>query len=673
MPESASGPDVGYPPPILPWSKEKIDRLKTFLDERIREIEATLAEKHDEFADYEEAYRARPEQGKTMPFVGADPTTVGAIAMAVDPIHSRLDTGIFKQAPVFTFQALKKSINPYIDSLQKWVEFYQKHRLHLRTVSSPRLLELAKLGTCVFKTVYHREQVKTKTYDENFKVVDREITRFSGPKVFGVAASDLMFDSGYQHLQMCPMVIERQRTTYAALYGAQLSGQLKNVEELRGRETVDRSVVEDERAEMTKHSPGSEPHDIVVYEIWFDYFEDEDPVDIRGSSGTPVKLVATYEKDTRTLLQLRYHWYFHQRWPYTVIPYMVTSDSILGLGIGEMVKPFQDIITRFQRMVSDNAYLANIRMFIAKKDSGIEDVPRLFAGRTFFVDDPSKDFIPFAAAEIYPSTIQERQNLFGLVEKRTGVSDYLTGRESPIIGTRATATSTLALIKEGLARVEEVMENIRLGLAEVMENCVYIWIQYGLGDIKDLVFGDDEVAADLDKLFSTLSQENVGGALAISLSATDSTTAPQAMQQMQLQVIQVMMQYLEKVLEAGQAALMAQQQGMPQLTEMIKEVMRAARQMFHDLLNKYDIPNADDYLPDLEQFLQGGPLGSVAGGPGGVAGAQGGAGGFEAQRGLSVLGPNNPGQMFPRPATPGQGGGAASALPPTGPAGGVPG
>src|SRR5256886_1628392 len=222
-------------------------------------------------------------------------------------------------------------------------------------------------------------------------------------------------------------------------------------------------------------------------------------------------------KDNRAILQLRYNWYFHQRKPYTLIAYTTTDDSLYGLGILEMTKPFQDAITRLHRLASDNAYLANVRMFIVRRNSGIEKVPRLYTGRCFFVDEPAKDFIPFAVSDIYPSTLAERQNLFGMLEKRTGVSDYLTGRESPVIGTRATATSTLALIQEAKARVEEVLQNIRDGYEEIIQNCVSIWIQFGTNGVEDLIFGDDQTAKDVKEFFKSVTQENVNGMYAVRL------------------------------------------------------------------------------------------------------------------------------------------------------------
>lgn len=604
-----------FPPPILEGvSKEKLDALSIWLEQWIDDLTSDQSDKQRQWSDQEEAYRAMSDYSTTgKPFVGASSETIPAIAMAVDPIHARLDTGIFKQDPVFQVKPLKKSFSKYNFALTQWINYYQKNVVKLRRIASPRILELTKLGTCVFKTVYDRQCAKIKTYDPvTWNVVEKEEVRFNGPRTFGISIGDFLFPSLYQDVQDCPIVVERQRTTIDKLKVAEASGKLANVDKIKGQETNYRTQLEDAHEESSSHKSSRRYHeDIEVFEAWFDY-------DIDGN-GLPEHLVATYHKDTRTFLQLRYNWYFHQRKPYTVIPYQLTNDSLYGIGIGEMVKPFQDALTKWHRMASDNAYLANIRMFIVKRESGIEEVPRLYAGRCFFVDDPRSDFIPFSGGDVYPSTLAERQNLFGLAEKRTGVSDYLTGRESPIIGSRATATSTLALIQEGTKRVEEVLENIRNGLAEVVENWIYIWIQYGLGDLDDIVFDDDDTGRLVNEFFKTITAENVNGALAIDLTATDAAGNRQAMQAMQLQIIQVMMQYLEKVLAAGQAMLMAKQAN-PELATLIIDVTGAARQMFRDLLQKYDITNPDDYLPDLEKYLNGGPAPQQAGiiGPAGA-------------------------------------------------------
>lgn len=636
------------PPPIIDISPEAMTNVLMFLDEEIEELEQEQSEKLKQWASYEEAYRARTEPYKTEPFEGACSDVIPVIAMAVDPVVARLYTGIWKQDPVFKVKALKKSFVDIQESLSHWLEYYQRNKLKFARVAAPRMLEMAKLGTMAFKTVYDYEEYTHKGYDQanNWKVVDITSTKFKGPRVFGVPLGNLLFHPLHESVQDMYIIAERLKVRFDQLKVAEASGKITNVNKLLGQEDDERTELELTRMREEGHQEGTLAREstLDVYEIWFDY-------DVNGD-GIPEKLVATYHKDTRTLLQLRYNWYFHQRKPYTIIPYTVTNDSLYGIGLAEVTLAFQNTITDWHQMATDNAYLSNIRMFIAKTDSKIEEVPRLYTGRVFFVDDPSKDFIPFAVGDIYPSTLLERQNLFGLVEKRTGVSDYMTGRESPIIGSRATATSTLALIEQGTKRVEQVLENIRVGLAEIVELCVYIWIQYGLDDLDDIVFGDDQIGKDLRKFFGSVSAENVDGAIAVDLTATDASGSRQVMQQMQLQIIQTMMMYLEKVLQAGEAAIMAQKNQVPEFAEMVKEVMKAARNMFHDLLTKYDIRNPEEYLPDLEEFINGPTQGSAV-----PPGPDGGPGGVGAQPGI----PGPPGvprgPAVPVPALPGGGGG----------------
>lgn len=630
--------DKRFPDPVIDLSDEQEKRLKEWVGNWLTALKSAHNDKVTEWAAQEAAYRAISLGPQNTPFVGACGDVVPVIAMAVDPIHARLDTGIFKAKPVFKLTGLKKSVLKYMNAVEQWIEYYQKNRLKLRSVASPRILECTKHGTMIYKTVYEHETYKLKGYDKKWKVIDKEVVAFSGPKVYGISIQDLLFPPGYQHLNDVPFLAERIRTTRGLLKIAEASGKLKDVDRVKDEATNQKDELRDERQVSANHQdPGHTTGDsIEIWEIWCDFILDEE-------KGIPERLVITYHEGTGALLQCRYNWYFHQRKPYTVIPYQLTNDSLYGLGICEMSGFFQDAQTKWHRMATDNAYLANIRMFIAKKDCGIEEVPKLYTGRTFFVDNPQTDFVPFAAAEVYASTLQERQNLFGLVEKRTGISDYLTGRESPIIGSRATATSTVALIQEGTRRVEEVLENIRAGYSEIMQLCMYIWIQYGLDGIDDVVFGDDEAGQLVKDFFDNATQDNVAGMLAIDLSATDASNNKAVQQQVQLAIIQVMMQYLDKLVQAGQLALSAAA-SQPSLTALIGAVMESARKMFMDLLSKHDIKNPEDYLPDLEVYLKS-AVAQAAGPPGGPTPGGGGAPGAPGIPGNPGA-PNNPTAEF---------------------------
>lgn len=636
------------PAPIMAIDKEMEDDLCIWLDQWIQDLETAQAALQSEWAEQEKAYRALPGLNVTFkPFEGASDETIPVGAMAVDPIFARLDIGTFKQDPVFGFKALRADLAHVIPSVEKFVDYYQRNKLKLRQVAQPRILEFVKLGTMAFKVVYDREEREVIKYSDDYKttVSARQIV-FAGPRVVGIHLGDILFPPFYETAQDCPLIAERQRTTYEKLKTLEADGTLANVDKIKGQDSIgERTDVEAAREDASKHSlRGLSSNELTIHEIWCDYAIK------RGKRPTP--LVITYYKPTRTILQLRLNWYFHQKKPFVIIPYQVTNDTMLGLGIMEMVKPLQAAITKWHRMATDNAYIANIRMFIVRRGSGIEEVPRLYSGRCFFVDEPTKDFIPFAAGDIYPSTLAERQNLFGMTEKRTGVSDYLTGRESPIIGTRATATSTLALIKEGMSRVEEVLENMRQGFAEILELVMSIWIQYGTGGLEDVVFGpNDETARDVKQFFSMVTQENINGAFAVDLTVTDASSNRQAQQQMQLALIQIMMQYLEKLLEAGQAALQSVAMGIPEYALMVKDVMRAAREMFRDLAEKYEVPDPELYLPDLEKYLNvGQPNPAAAAGAGGSGDSTGRAGG---PQGSPSIPAGNGGYRGPSPSSPG--------------------
>lgn len=639
------------PPPVMKLDEKVQTALQIWIDQWILDLESSQADLQTAWANQEDAYRALPGlDNDFQPFEGASNETIPVGAMAVDPIFARLDTGIFKQDPVIVLKAHRKDLEPFAPSFEKFLNFYLKNKIKFRNVAQPRLLEFVKLGTMVFKVIFDREEYDVMKYSPDYKqVVKTRETRFAGPRLVGVHLGDALFPPFYESVQDCPIFIERQRTTYEKLKTLEAAGRLANVDKVKNQQTVgERTKIEDARERDNKHALRSYyENEIKVYETWCDFS--------LAPAQMPSHLCVTYEKETRTFLQIRLNWYFHQKKPYALAPYQIANDTMYGFGIMEMIKPLQDAITRWHRMAQDNAYLANIRMFIVRRNSGIEEVPRLYAGRCFFVDDPTKDFIPFASGDTYPSTLAERQNLFGLAEKRTGVSDYLTGRESPIIGSRATATSTLALIREGLSRVEEVLENIRVCFNEIVEFIVSLWIQYGTGGLEDVVYGEgDKVATDVKEFLKRITQENINGAFAVDLSVTDTTNNRQAQQQMQLALIQIMMQYLEKVLAAGQGAIQAIQQGVPEYAEMVKDVMTAAREMFRDLAEKYDVVDPEKYLPDLARYIDG--TLNRAQGEGSGAGAEGQPGGPAG--GSSVSPSNGPARApaVPRPPTPGSGG-----------------
>src|SRR5688500_4947234 len=120
VPQSPSSPTPTspYPDPVITLSKKQEERLVAWLGQWLTDLKSSHSAKVTEWAEQERAYRARSEGPQSLPYIGACGDVVPVIAMAVDPIHARLDTGIFKGDPVIKFKALKKKATKYVSSLE---------------------------------------------------------------------------------------------------------------------------------------------------------------------------------------------------------------------------------------------------------------------------------------------------------------------------------------------------------------------------------------------------------------------------------------------------------------------------------------------------------------------------------------------------------------------------
>src|SRR6266542_971998 len=127
------GARAEIPPPIMPLDDEVRDALIIWLEQWLLDLENAQADPMRDWAEYEKLYRALPDPGVSFrPFEGSSIETIPVGGMAVDPIFARLDTGIFKQKPVFTFTALRADMKDIMPAMEKFVEFYQKNKLKLR-------------------------------------------------------------------------------------------------------------------------------------------------------------------------------------------------------------------------------------------------------------------------------------------------------------------------------------------------------------------------------------------------------------------------------------------------------------------------------------------------------------------------------------------------------------
>lgn len=653
--EEAGTPTSPFPKAMLSIGEEAKKKFSQWLFEQLESSLTSHDELVEKWAQETIDYRALPEQPKSKPFIGACNEVIPVVAMSVDPIHARLDTGIFKNDQIMRIKPLDKRLKNYTASVEKFVEYYWRHYLSMRRVASPNLFQCAKHGHCVFRVEYEDDTQIVKTYQQDksgWKAIQRTMTKCKGPKISAVSIQNFIYPPRYQYLQDAPVVFERVWMHKSEIDAEVKRGRLVSTDKIAESDGGSRGVLDDALEDTAQH------HETNRDSGWFECFRFAGRYDI-DDNGFQESLIGICHRDSQGLLQLRYNWYFHQRYPYVVIPYSVSDNSIGGVGLCEMIGPFQKSVTSWHQHIWNNGYLANSRLIVRKKEGVVtEDATSWYSGKEIYVDDPDKDFRVMAMSDTYNSGPQMLNTLMSFVEKRTGVSDYLTGRESPIVGSRATATSTVALIQEGTKRVEETLENLRYGFAEMLEMCFYIWIQYGTDGMEYKVF-DKETADNIRAFFDAATELDIGASIRVELAATDASNNKTVQQQLQLSLIQTFTMYYDKLIQGAQLAVQASAQS-PILAKLVGQVMEDATKLYHDLAVKYDVPSPEDYLPDLTEFNA-----SLSQGPAPVAGAASpnGAGGPSPMQGMEGGGGGNVGPAGSMPQAGGVSNGAGAGIP----------
>jgi hypothetical protein len=176
-------------------------------------------------------------------------------------------------------------------------------------------------------------------------------------------------------------------------------------------------------------------------------------------------------------------------------------------------------------------------------------------------------------------------------EKRTGVSTYNMGMESPVVGSRATATGTTALINEGNQRFWVSIDDMR----KAIEELIYLTIQleqqmrpegyyYMKGRYIQFPPGDPRTTLALRL---AVSSETINRDLEV--------------QQMQL-LMAVTNDYYMRLNQA--MMLVANPQFPPQAKMMAVSTMEASSKLVRKFVERFDIEDLDAIVPSVLATLQ---------------------------------------------------------------------
>lgn len=623
----------------------KLQELNAYLQDVIFRAVDSKQAMDDKLVYWERMYEATPDQlVKDWPWKGASNLVVPAIATHVESVLARIMGSIFVGKNLW--QGMPKSAKwvDLVEPMEQWLNWVGHDVMDVYEACQRWFIGTLKFGTGVSKLPWERviRKVKYKMPDGSVRI--EVIERYNAPKLYIVPLSDFYVSPDCYatlDLQNCDGVFQRCVYSKKGLEEKKNSGIFKNVDIVLKSPRAQGTTMEDQKDRAMSINRVHREGEFETWECWVSY-------NIDGEDGELSELLVDYHYDTKTILRAVYNPYRHQERPFHIIRFMPRDGSLWGIGIAQMLQDIQIELTAEHNLRIDNATLSNTAAFKVKRNAHIDEVD-IYPGAFVPFDEPD-DIQPLPIGSVHDSLLKEELYTTQLGEKRTGVSDYTVGRESSAIGSRATATSTLALIREGNKRFLMTINDIRKSLKNIAHQIIMLYQQFS-PDNKIMYEIFDESEKKVVQHYFSMPPEYTRANIAIDVPALSEVENKDAKKQGYLTLMQMMGQFYEKMFQAVQIAVNPQVP--PALKELANDAAKGANEMWKRVLQAFEFRDPETFAPRIEEILmmqaameQGGMNGGAgAGGPNGAAAPPGGGEGGPAMGGPPGIpqGPGGPG------------------------------
>lgn len=571
---------------------------------------------------YEGVSRAKRN---TVPIENAPNLEVTLGAIATDAIYAQMLNLIFNIDPPITIRETGETgqFAEHVKALQRFAGIIMRQELNLRPAVENALLDDVKLGTGIYYVRWNEDRKKT--------IVD--IVTAEGPKMRAVPLEDFFVPSGsYDNLQnerwvaMRTMLTEhelnlRERDLGWDIEGLQPTSQVSRIRQTRerlGRQRGDAGRASDEE--------GGGLYEIYHFYCLFDIDRD----------GIDEDLLVSWDKQSRKVLKWRFNPY--DRRPFEVMRYQLRQFLFYGLGVMEMLEPFQRGASDLYNHWVLNSMLANARFWVGKHGAVPGNRLRIWPNRYLPLADPRNDLQALQMADTYPSAPAALATTMSLAERRSGVNDLTTPRPSQVLGSRTPGITALSLLQKANERFGPAFDQARLATAGGVKQGLYRYQERLLagGEAGDKV---QEHIMELmgeergQLVIEILMHRKFDNAVGVELTASSVNQNRQVEQQNSLQIIQTLMGYYARVFEL--MAAISQPGVPPPVADVGKQIAQKAGEMLDRALRTFDqirdpqtlLIQVDEAVDQMQQLDQSGlrGLGDLLAGLGGGAGGGAGA------------------------------------------------
>jgi len=564
-------------------------QMRALNDWVYNEIEDSLSSRKRLDAIWREClkmYNAVPKIGtRNIPIPNAPNIEVTIGAIASDTIYAQAIDLIFNISPLVTirpkpkYRGDKETVAD-AKALQRFVNHIAtSNDARLRPALEDSILDDVQLGTGLVYTPYIEKTKKTRVS----KVLS------VGPRFYSVAPEDIIVPSGSSddidamqffglrfHYTM-QQIVDMAKANNWNLDGIQplhAKNWVRTTREILGRQTDQ------------QHMRGT----IVDLILCYCYF------DIDGD-GIDEDLLVVWNHSGRKALDINYA--PNDRRPAEAMVYQKQAHLFYGLGVLQMMQPYEEKLSDVHNYATLNILLANSRVWVGSE--GLPETMKVWPGKYISTPNPREDIQALQMADVYNSIWQDQMLTMQLANQRVGINEISQPQNIPGRTPGITAMSFMQKVNQ---RFTPAFDSIKGCAASSLQQACY---RYGerilAGDQRAIVsiyqiLGYEDGNRVIDVLKRNTFDEHVD----LEMTAASASINKEADRQNSIMLTNILGQYYQRTIEL--IMLASNPQTPPEVAQIARKVADSAGEIIDRTLRTFDqVRDPGTFIIDVEDEL----------------------------------------------------------------------
>ena len=542
-----------------------------------REIEDAISSRHSLESTWRtlmRMYEGIPKNpARNFPVENAPNIEITLGAIASDALYAAIVDLVFTTSPLVTVRGVPKMKEDKeyasgVKAFQRWINWVAANEAHIREAADDAILDNVQLGTGALYTPWTEEVRNTRVS----KVINR------GPRIWAIPIEDCLIPGGSKthDIDQLPWIGIR---FWLNEYELQERADKNNWDISGAQKAAAQDWVSVRRETIGRHITGVERAGS-LYEVidCYCYY------DIDGD-GIREDLYCVFDRTSRSLLAVYYNPY--DRRPIKTMVYQRRAHMPYGLGVLQMLAPYQEELTELHNYGTLNALLANCRMWKGR-EGRIPENMKIWPGRVIELLDPDNDLKAEVMADVYPSIMQNQGMIMQLAERRVGANELSPQPKPQMFGSRMPGITAMSMMQQVNKRFTPAFDSARGALAASLMQCMYRYQEKVLaGDSKAIEHIYDVLGVeDGSRVVAMLSEQSFDENIIVEMTAATASINKEADRQNAMMLVQVLSGYYQRTLEL--VSIASDPQAPPEVKQVALKIAEAAGEVIDRTIRTFD-------------------------------------------------------------------------------------